>query len=70
MIFEYFSKICQKIRVALKPGNNNGYFALRTFTLSRRVFLIMKNVSDKSLLIMRNVSDKSCRENQNVFCVQ
>ena len=29
LVFEYFSKICQKIQVALKPGKNNGYLAWR-----------------------------------------
>jgi hypothetical protein len=55
-LYEYFSKIVEKIQGTLKSDNNNDtlHEDLCTFIIFRSFFLRM-----------RNISDRSCRENQN-----
>jgi hypothetical protein len=64
LIFHYFSKSVEQIKISLKSDNNRGVTlreGLRTFMIISR-WIFPK---------MRNASDKSCRENQNshfIFC--
>jgi hypothetical protein len=56
----FFEKSAEKIQVSLQPDKNNAYL---TRIVSRRILLIMKNVSDKSRRENQNtyVHSKSCR---------
>jgi len=61
--FEYFTKICQGIRVSLKSDTKNGgalHEDRYTFSIICRQFV----------LIMRNVSDKSVQKIKKTFYVQ
>ena len=56
-VLRIFRKFVGKIRVSLKSDKNKG-------TLHEDVCTLM-TISRRILLRMRNVSDRSCRENQN-----
>ena len=58
---EHFSKICRKIQVSLKSAKNNGNFTWR------RTNIYDSTVSRRILLRVRNVSDKRCIENENTY---
>ena len=62
LIFEYYQKTVENIRISLKLDKNKG-----SLHEDQNTFFI---ISHSVLLRMKNISDKSCRENQNTFYIQ
>jgi hypothetical protein len=57
-----FRKFVQKIKVSLKSGKNNGYFAWKPIHIFYHTWL--------NFLRMRTVSDNRCRDDKTHFFVQ